>query len=105
MWSSALAVRGSLARTLGPLAPAAPAMARRTLRLRIAPTALLSLARADCGDALRQWNLELRLRPRGVIEVRYRHARERAAHRAFDRGNLALLLRRDECERLPRRFR
>src|SRR6185503_5427181 len=108
---------GPLALTLRPLArprgPLAHVLAMRppgtvpatALPLRVAAPALLGLARANRRDAFGQRNLQLGLRFRGIVEVRHRDARQRAAHRALDGVDLALLLRRDERERLSRRFR
>src|SRR5687767_15793107 len=50
----------------------------------LAAQPLFALALANGGDALRQRDFKLRLRPRLVVEVRQRHARERAFDGPFD---------------------
>jgi hypothetical protein len=65
---------------------------------------LLSLARADLGDPLGQRNLELVRRPRAVVEIRERDARQPCVDGLLDRAEVGFFLWRHERERLPDRL-
>src|SRR5512141_2337709 len=66
---------------------------------------LLRLTRADRRDALGDRDLEALGRPRRVIELRHRDARQALADRALDLPEIRLLVGRDERERVALQLR
>src|SRR5688500_15177051 len=57
---------------------------------------LLALARANLGDPLRERDFQLRLRPRRVVEVGNRHARQPPPQRPLDVAEIGFLVGGDE---------
>lgn len=74
------------------------------MALRTSSCGTLSLSCPMRGEPLRQRHLEPCSRPRRIVEIRNRHARERSAERPLDGSQLVPLLGRHERERLAGGF-
>jgi hypothetical protein len=65
---------------------------------------LVTLPRSNLRDSLRERNLQLVARPRGVVEIRHGDARQALPDRPLDRPQIPFLIRRHEREGLAGRL-
>jgi len=81
--------------------PARLRVLRAPLGVDLRTTALFGLPGTNLSDALRVWNLQARLRPRAVVEIGNRDARQTLVDRSLDIAEARFVFRRDERERRP----